>query len=177
MSDLELLRYPTGRFKRQPSISDLERADLITAIAACPDALAQAVDGLSEAQLDTPYREGGWTARQLVHHIFDSHANAFIRFRLALTEDNPRISAYDENAWAHLADSQLVSADVSVKLVAGLHHRWVVMLNGMSEHQFTRTLEHPENGPMSLDAMLQLYAWHGLHHVRHLTALRERNNW
>jgi uncharacterized damage-inducible protein DinB len=177
MSDLDALRFPTGRFKRLPSITSAQRDELIERIATCPANLAAAVEGLTEGQFATPYREGGWTVSQLVHHIFDSHVNAFIRFRLALTEDNPRITAYDENAWAHLHDSLSVPAQISLDLVTGLHNRWVSMLGAMTDEDFKRTLEHPENGPMTLDTMLQLYAWHGVHHVAHITSLRERNGW
>ncbi|MDA1027467.1 MAG: putative metal-dependent hydrolase [Bacteroidetes bacterium] len=177
MSDLENLKYPVGRFKPHFSVSEAERLACIEAIAACPEKLVQAVNGLSTAQFDTPYREGGWTVRQLVHHLFDSHANAFIRVRLALTEENPRVTAYDQNAWAHLPDSVTAPPEISVALLAGLHQRWVITLEAMSMDQYGRTLDHPENGPMTLDLILQMYAWHGLHHVRHISALRERMGW
>jgi len=177
MTDLEILRYPTGRFKVNKELTVEGRNQCIADISACPLSLQQAVLGLTSDQLKTPYREDGWSVQQLVHHVFDSHVNAFIRFRLALTEVNPRITAYNENDWAFLADSVSVPADVSVKLVEGLHLRWVVMLNSMSDSDFAENLDHPENGLMSLNTMLQLYAWHGKHHVRHITALRERKKW
>lgn len=177
MSDLENLKYPVGRFKANLSMSEALRMACIEDIAACPEHLAEALNGLSTAQFDTPYREGGWTVRQLVHHLFDSHANAYIRVRLALTEENPRINAYDQNEWAHLPDSLSAAPEISVALLRGLHQRWVMTLNAMSVDQFKRTLEHPENGRMTLDVVLQIYAWHGRHHVRHITALRERMGW
>ncbi len=177
MLDLEDLKYPAGRFKKNLALTSDERKACIEAIADCPDLLLKAVGGFSEEQFDTAYREGGWTVRQLVHHMFDSHANAFIRFRLALTEPNPLIKAYDQNAWAHLPDSILAPADISVRLLKGLHERWVIMLKEMTLEQFARTMEHPQNGPMSLDVVVQMYAWHGHHHVRHITALSEREGW
>ena len=177
MSELDSLRFPLGRFKPQSDVASTDRMVWINRIASCPEHLSNALDGLGDHQIDTPYRERGWSVRQVVHHLFDSHVNAFIRFRLALTEDNPRVTAYDEHAWSQLPDSLEVDPNVSLKLLHGLHLRWVVMLRAMTEADFGRTLNHPENGPMSLDRMLQLYAWHGGHHVRHITALRERNNW
>ena len=170
-------RFPVGRFSPRPELTDADRSALIDAIAEAPAALRAAVDGLSDAQLDTPYREGGWTVRQVVHHLFDSHCNAFIRIRLALTEDNPVITAYDEAAWAKLPDSFDVPASVSLDLVEGLHLRWVSMMRHMTAQEWARTLRHPENGPMTMDRMLQLYAWHGRHHVAHITSLRAQKDW
>lgn len=155
----------------------MQRLEWIRRIEQCPELVANAIKGLTTAQLDTPYREGGWTVRQVVHHLFDSHVNAFIRFRLALTEDHPRVTAYNEAAWAKLPDSIQMEPEVSVRLLEGLHQRWVVMLRALKDADFERTLDHPENGSMSLDKMLQNYAWHGDHHVGHITALRERNGW
>lgn len=177
MSDLESLKYPVGRFKPHFTMSEAQRMACVEEIAACPELLAQALIGFSTAQFDTPYREGGWTVRQLVHHLFDSHANAYIRVRLALTEDNPRVTAYDQDSWAHLPDSLSAAPEISVALLRGLHQRWVMTLKAMSVDQFKRTLEHPDNGPMALDVVVQMYAWHGRHHVRHITALRERMGW
>ena len=177
MSYLDLLRFPVGRFKAIPNPSSEDRKSWIEAISDCPSQLRAAVEGFVDTQYDTPYREGGWTVRQLVHHIYDSHSNAFIRIRLALTQDNPRINAYDQDAWAHLTDSLTVPAEISLGMIDGLHLRWVVMMQGMTADQFSRMLDHPESGPMSLDFMVQLYAWHCLHHVRHITALRERKGW
>lgn len=170
-------RYPIGRFSFRPDASEADRTAWVDAIADAPAALRAAVDGLGEAQFDTPYRAGGWSVQQVVHHLFDSHCNAFIRFRLALTEDNPRVTAYDEAAWAALPDSREVPAAVSLELVDGLHRRWVSMMRHMDTADWAKTLQHPENGPMSLDRMLQLYAWHGKHHVAHITVLRQQQGW
>ena len=171
------LRFPTGRFAFRSDISAADRAAFIEAIAATPARLRTAVEGLTPEQLDTPYRDGGWTVQQVVHHLFDSHANAFIRFRLALTEDNPSVTAYNEAAWAELPDAAAVPASVSLDLVDGLHQRWVAMMNHLEEADWARTLQHPENGPMTIDGLLQLYAWHGPHHVAHITGLRSRKGW
>ena len=170
-------RYPVGKFTFQPRPTAEDRAGFISKITACPRDLRQAISGLDSTQLDTPYRDGGWTVKQLVHHVFDSHANAYIRFRLALTEDAPRITAYDEGAWAELPDSFSTPVAVSLDLLDGLHLRWVSMLKSMNDEQYERTLDHPESGPLSLDKMLQLYAWHGAHHVAHVTTLRANKNW
>jgi hypothetical protein len=134
------------------------------------------VAGLDDAQLDTPYREGGWTVRQLVHHVADSHANSYIRFKLALTEDWPTIKPYDEKAWANLADSQM-PIDVSMALIAALHTRWVNLLGSMSEGDFSKGYTHPENGKQTLAVALAIYDWHSRHHVAHITALRARQGW
>lgn len=147
--------------------------ELIDQIAAAPAAMAAAVAGLSDGQLDTPYRPGGWTLRQVVHHVPDSHMNAFIRLKLALTENDPLIRPYDQDGWAGLADARLPLA-VSLSLLAALHERWVVLWRAMEAADFARTLRHPEMGPMTLDALLGLYAWHGRHHIAHVTAWRER---
>jgi len=175
MSDL---RFPTGKFVRptQP-LSNEERHRLVDAIAASPADLRAAVRGLNEAQLDTPYRPGGWTVRQVVHHVPDSHVNAYVRFKLALTEDNPRIKPYDEDRWANLHDTSATPVDTSLTLLEALHARWVTLLRSMKASDFARTLDHPENGPMTLDQMLALYGWHGAHHVAHVTSLRAREGW
>jgi uncharacterized damage-inducible protein DinB len=148
----------------------------IATLAEFPGRLSEAVEGLTTEQLDTPYREGGWTVRQLVHHIADSHMNAYIRVRLALTEDWPTISPYDEKAWAKLHDSA-APAGWSVALVDNLHARWVVMLESLEDEQWERGVKHPENGPMSVELATQLYAWHSRHHLAHITRLREREGW
>jgi hypothetical protein len=153
-----------------------ERRLAIDALAVAPEALRAAVHGLTDAQLDTPYRPGGWTVRQLVHHVADSHMNAYIRFKLGLTEDNPRIKPYDQDAWVALADSTLPVA-VSLDLLAALHLRLVTLLRAASTDAFSRTIDHPENGPMTLDQMLGVYSWHGPHHTAHITSLRERMGW
>ena len=172
------LRYPVGRFRFDPAaVTAADRARWIDQIAAAPAALRAAVAGLDDRQLDTPYRPGGWTVRQLAHHVPDSHLNAYVRFKLALTEHEPVIKPYDEGAWAALADSRL-PIDVSLRLLDALHERWLVLLRAMSPADFERRLGHPEwEQPLSRDTMLQLYAWHGRHHVAHVTGLREREGW
>ncbi len=171
------LRYPIGRFRRVTSLTGDERQESIEAIAAAPAQLRAAVQGLSAGQLETPYRPDGWTVRQVVHHVPDSHMNAYIRFKLALTEDNPTIKVYRQDLWAGLADSLETPVEVSLSLLEGLHDRWVRLLRSLAPEDFARPLTHPENGPMTLDGLLVLYAWHGRHHVAHITGLRERNGW
>lgn len=149
----------------------------IDAIAATPANLRSAVRGLSEAQLDTPYRPGGWTVRQVVHHVPDSHSNAYTRFKLTLTEDVPTIKPYDEGAWAKLDDTRTTPIETSLAMMDALHDRWVRLLRSLGPADFARTLNHPENGIMNLDQLLALYAWHGAHHVAHITNLRRQNNW
>jgi uncharacterized damage-inducible protein DinB len=171
------LRYPIGRPERSAKLGDERRRAAIEAIAATPAALRAAVAGLSDEQLDTPYRPGGWTVRQLVHHVADSHMNAFTRFRLAFTEDNPTIKPYDEAKWAELADGREMPVEPSLALIDGLHARWVHMLRATKADAWQRTLQHPENGPMTVDLLLSIYEWHGRHHTAHVTALRERMGW
>ena len=174
---LDTLRYPVGRFARKPSIDAAERTSLIDAIDAAPEQMAAAVLSLSPQQIDTPYRDGGWTVRQVVHHVVDSHLNAYIRMRLAATEEAPAIKAYDENEWAKLSDSRSAPIELSVPFLAALHARWVWWLRTLNEDTFARRIQHPERGPMTIDDLLQLYGWHGRHHVAHITSLRERNGW
>ena len=169
-------RYPVGKFSYQDSISYEKREKFLDEVAQAPAKLRAAVQGLSDAQLDTPYRDGGWTPRQVVHHVADSHMNAFIRFKLALTEDNPTIKPYAENLWAELADAKL-PLETSLVMVDQVHHRWITVLRAMTESQWARTFNHPENGMRRLDQVLGLYAWHGRHHVAHITELRERKGW
>jgi len=142
-----------------------------------PARLCAAVAGLNDSQLDTPYRDGGWTLRQVVHHLADSHANSVIRFKLALTEDWPTIKPYDENAWAQLSDSKSLPIDSSLSFISAMHERWVALLESMSEADFERGYVHPERGRQNLLTALGIYAWHGRHHTAHITALRARNNW
>lgn len=157
-------RFPTGKFTfDQPGAAN-RRRDCIAAIASLPGELTAAMTG---ARLDQTYRDGGWTARQVVHHVADSHMNAFIRFRLALTEDRPTIKPYNEAEWAKLADMQL-DPRVSIQILDGLHQRWHTMLLAMKDADFAREAIHPDHGPRSLDWFLQLYAWHGRHHVGHI---------
>ncbi|HET6232586.1 MAG TPA: putative metal-dependent hydrolase [Longimicrobiaceae bacterium] len=171
------LRYPVGRFERPGRLSDAQRRELIAQVAATPARLRAVVEDLNEGQLDTPYRPGGWTVRQLAHHVPDSHLNAYTRFKLALTESEPTIKPYDEARWAELPDTRSVPVETSLALLDALHERWDAVLRGMQPADFERRLVHPENGPMDLDALLALYAWHGRHHVAHVSALRERMGW
>jgi uncharacterized damage-inducible protein DinB len=171
------LRYPVGRFERVDALTTAARKAAIDDIAVMPVQFRAAVAGLDESQIDTPYRPGGWTVRQVAHHLPDSHMNAYSRFKMALTEDVPTIKPYDEAAWAALEDSRTTPVETSLGLLDGIHDRWVRILRAMSPSDFTRTLQHPERGPMSLDQLLALYAWHGKHHTAHVTKLRERNGW
>jgi uncharacterized damage-inducible protein DinB len=171
------LRYPIGKWQRQETIDAATRAALIDAIAAAPAALAAAVKGLSDAQLDTPYREGGWTPRQIVHHLADSHMNAYVRMKLAATEENPTIKPYLEGAWAGLPDAMDADVTASLGLLDALHARWVAFARALRPADFERTLLHPERGPMTIDRSLALYAWHGPHHVAHITGLRRERGW
>ncbi len=171
------LRFPIGKFARPAALTAKERTAAIARIAALPAALRAAVQGLGDAQLDTPYRPDGWTVRQVVHHMADSHINAYARTRMALTESTPTIKTYDEEPWAELWDARSLPVEVSLGLVEGLHERWVALLRHLEPEVFARTMVHPANGPMTIDVQLALYAWHGEHHVAHVTALRNRNGW
>jgi len=170
-------RYPIGPFNPDPNPNRETRAGHIEQIAALPAKMRGALRGLTSEQLDTPYREGGWTVRQVAHHVPDSHMNAYIRFKLALTENVPTIKPYEEAAWARLKDSEVTSIDVSLNLLEALHIRWVNLLQAMKTEDFNRKLNHPESGVQNLDRALALYSWHGNHHVAHITTLRERMNW
>jgi len=172
------LRYPVGKFIRPKSLTPKEREEAIAAIAEAPAAMRAAVRGLKREQLDTPYRPDGWTVRQVVHHVPDSHMNAYCRFKLGLTEDVPTIKPYNEARWADLADSQSDLIEESLTLLESLHARWLVLLRRMTPADFGRKITHPEwDAPLSLDAVLALYAWHGRHHVAHVTGLRKRMGW
>jgi len=168
--------YPVGRFKAPETISSGERADAIATLAELPEKLRNAVDGLSFAQLSTPYREGGWTVRQVVHHVADSHMNALIRVKLGLTEDWPTIKPYDEKAWATLHD-MAAPVEWSLELIESMHARWVMLLQSLDEQQWKRGFNHPEGGPMTVEVATLLYAWHSRHHVAHITHLRAREKW
>ena len=170
-------RYPIGRFVPAAIPTPEIRAQHIEATATLPARMRQAVAGLKDAQLDTPYREGGWTVRQVVHHVPDSHLNAYIRVKLAVTEENPTIKAYDEAVWAQLKDSELTPIEISLTLLESLHARWVVLLRSLKPEDFQRKWVHPESGPHDVDWLVGLYAWHGKHHVAHITSLRERMGW
>jgi len=171
------LSYPIGRFDFKQVVTPDQYAGLIEEIGTAPARLRDAVRGLAEAQLDTPYRPGGWTVLQTVHHLADSHMNSFIRLRLALTEPEPTISAYDEKAWGELQDSRTSPVEFSLQLIENLHARWVVLLKTLSDADLARSFRHPELGVVRLDTNLALYAWHGRHHTAHITGLRERNGW
>jgi hypothetical protein len=173
------LRYPIGPFAVPPDydISPEKLQGAITEIAALPGQLREVVSGLDAAQLDTPYREGGWTVRQTVHHIADSHINSYIRFRLALTEDQPTIKPYDEKAWAELPDARTADVDLSLTLIEVLHERWVALLRSMSRSDFRRTFSHPEYGVRRLDWNTLLYGWHSKHHLAHISGVSRRLGW
>jgi hypothetical protein len=170
-------RYPIGRFAPPAEITSEMRAGFIRDIAALPARVRAAVTPLSPSARQTPYRDGGWTAAQVVHHLADSHINAYVRFRLALTEDSPPIKAYDETRWAELADAGSPDVDASLLILDGVHRRWAALLGSLSAADFERTFVHPKNGLTSLDRQLALYAWHGRHHVAHITTLAERMGW
>jgi len=170
-------RYPIGKFQKVPSLTAEQRATCVDQIAATPAQFRRAVTGLTLAQLDTPYRDGGWTVRQVAHHVPDSHMNAYLRFKFGLTEDAPAIKTYEEKDWARTPEVAATPVDVSLALLDALHLRWVALLRAMTPQQFARTIKHPEWGTPSLDAMLALYAWHGRHHTAHVTSLRERMGW
>ncbi|HEX9938085.1 MAG TPA: bacillithiol transferase BstA [Longimicrobium sp.] len=174
---VEDLRYPVGKYTPPAQISAEQRAEWIDQIAAMPEKLRAAVQGLSEGQLDTPYRPEGWTVRQVIHHVPDSHMNAFIRLKLALTEETPLIKTYEEAEWARLPDARITPVETSLTLVDALHERWVLLLRALTDEQWARTFRHPEWGVLRVDQNLGLYAWHSRHHVAHVTGLREREGW
>jgi len=171
------LRYPIGPFTidSTPTHEQIQRA--VAEIAKAPTRLRAAVERLSPDQLDTPYRPGGWTVRQVVHHVPDSHLNSYCRFKLALTEDEPVIRAYQEDRWAELEEARTAPVEVSLALLESLHRRWVLMLNSLASSDFQRTFRHPDIGVVSLAQNVCLYAWHGRHHTAHITSLREREGW
>ena len=171
------LRYPIGKFEWPRDVTATERQCHIRDIAELPGNLRAAVSGLIDSQLDTPYRPGGWTVRQVVHHLPDSHLNSYVRFKLALTEGQPRIKPYDEARWAEIEEARSAPVEVSLALVDALHRRWVLMLENMTDADFERTFDHPEIGIVSLKAILASYAWHSRHHVAHIQALRKRMGW
>jgi hypothetical protein len=171
------LRFPIGQAVRQMRLTAGERVPLIDNVAQCPARLGAAVAGLSAKQLDTPYRPGGWTVRQLTHHLADSHMNAFVRFKLTLTEDKPTIKTYEESLWAETPEAKTPPIETSLALIENLHKRWVILLRALTEEQWARQLTHPERGLVTLDENLCLYSWHCLHHVAHITSLRKREGW
>ncbi len=171
------LRYPIGKFEFAGTTSNKERQSLIDQIAATPEKMRAAVTGLDDEQLNKPYRPEGWTVRQVVHHVPESHMNSYIRFKLAMTEEQPTIKTYFEDRWAQLDDAQQAPVDLSLNLLDTLHERWVWFLRSLKEEDFQRCFRHPELGAVSVDKNIALYAWHGRHHVAHITSLRERMGW
>ncbi len=169
-------QYPVGKFTVEENLSDARRSELIGQIAEAPGKLREALKGLEAKQLDTPYRDSGWTVRQVAHHLADSHMNAYVRFKLALTEDFPTIKPYDQKLWAETADTR-APVEASVELLDALHQRWVALLKSMGAADFKRRLKHPELGEVVLEKYLGMYAWHSRHHVAHITSLRERMGW
>jgi uncharacterized damage-inducible protein DinB len=174
MSDLS---YPIGKFHFEGPLTATQKEKALDDVADTPALLREAVAGLSAEQLDTRYRPGGWTVRQVVHHMPDSHMNSYVRFKLTLTEDEPTIKPYEQQLWAELPDTKETPIDVSLTMLDSLHERWVRLLRSLTATDWQRTFRHPELGPVSLERNLALYAWHGRHHVRHITALRERSGW
>jgi uncharacterized damage-inducible protein DinB len=170
-------RFPIGKFTYDGPLTEEQKRSSLDQISETPAQLRAAIKGLTEAQIDTPYRPGGWTVRQVIHHMPDSHLNAYVRFKLALTEDEPTIKPYAEARWAELSDTKSTPVEVSLTLLESLHDRWVRLLRSLTPEDWKRTFRHPEMGPMTLEKTLALYAWHGPHHVAHVTALRERNGW
>src|SRR5271170_7090494 len=174
---MEDLRYPVGKFQFPDSVSTEDLTRFIDQIADSPARMRAAIAGLEDTQLDTPYRPGGWTVRQLAHHVPDSHINSYVRFRLALTEDEPVIKPYEEKRWADLPDARAMPVEPSLVLLESLHQRWVPLLRSLSDADWKRSFRHPELGLVSLENNAALYAWHGCHHVAHITALRNRMGW
>jgi uncharacterized damage-inducible protein DinB len=171
------VRYPVGDFGVDLEITPSKRRGWLRELAELPERLSAAVSGLDEKQLGTPYRDGGWTPRQVVHHLADAHLNGFVRFKLALTEDFPPIKTYEESLWAETADARRAPVELSLRLLSALHERWTILLDSLSEGQFDRAFSHPDRGPLTIDKAVQLYAWHGLHHAAQITGLRARMGW
>lgn len=171
------LRYPVGKFRSTTALDDAERAKALDALTELPRVLAAAVSGLNDSQLDMPYRPGGWTVRQVVHHVADSHLNAYVRLRLALTEDTPTIKPYAEAAWAELPDARTMPVSASLRMLDALHARWVALLRALAPADYARAVTHPDNGRMTIDTIVALYSWHGRHHTAHITSLRTREGW
>jgi len=170
-------RYPIGKFEEPKNPTSAMRNQAINDIASAPENLRKSVRGLSDAQVETPYREGGWTLRQVVHHIADSHLNAYIRLRLALTENEPTIKPYEESLWANLPDAKSAPTEISLALLEPLHDRFVRLWRSLGDADYAKTFRHPEHGVRSLNWLLFLYAWHGKHHTAHITELRKQKGW
>lgn len=174
---MEDLRYPIGKFSFPPSATPEQRTEWIADVAGAPRHFRASIDGLTPRQLDTPYRPGGWTVRQVIHHVPESHMNAYIRFKLALTEDVPVIKPYDEAAWAKTPDVSATPLAASLDMLDALHERWVCLLGSLDDAAFARAFRHPDLGVVRLDQNLALYAWHGKHHAAHIASLRRRMSW
>lgn len=170
-------RYPIGRFDRKINVTIEMRNEFIKTIESLPPQLKKEVENLSQQQLDIPYRDGGWTIRQVVHHLPDSHINSYVRFKLALTEDGPAIKTYEEHLWAELPDSLKTPIEVSLNLLESLHTRWAILLRSLTDEQFEKTFQHPEWGNITLSKTLALYAWHSKHHLAHITDLKKKMGW
>jgi uncharacterized damage-inducible protein DinB len=170
-------RYPIGDFAMPAAVTPARREEAMDEIALLPRKMRAAVAGLNDMQLDTPYRAGGWTVRQVVHHVPDSHLNAYVRLKLALTEEKPTIKPYDEDAWSKLADSKSTPIEVSFSLLTAVHDRWDRIWRSLKPEQFARPLIHPESGERTIDWILFLYEWHGKHHTAHITELRKQKGW
>ena len=171
------LQYPIGKLSLDPDVTPEKRMRWIADISGAPGLFRTAVAGLTESQLDTPYRDGGWTVRQVIHHMADAHIQSLVRFRLALTEDNPAITGYDPAKWGELPDAKTGPVAVSLDLLEAIHARWLLLLRAMTPTQFSKTFRRPDGQEISLDRLLQTYAWHGKHHAAHITGLRERMGW
>ncbi|MBV9302025.1 MAG: bacillithiol transferase BstA [Acidobacteriaceae bacterium] len=171
------LRYPIGRYEPATHITAQNRANWLRDLEELPAKLRATVAGLNQYQLDTPYRPGGWTVRQVVHHLPDSHLNSYVRFRLALTENSPAIKTYEEAAWAELPDARTAPIEISLNLLEALHARWLALLTSLTDADFARTFQHPEWGNINLEWTLGMYAWHSRHHVAQITSLRKREGW
>jgi uncharacterized damage-inducible protein DinB len=174
---VEDLRYPVGQFDPAGPLPAEQRTAMIESIEAAPKRLREAVSGLSDQQLDTPYRDGGWTVRQVTHHVADSHMNAYIRMRWALTEDSPLIKVYEQKDWAELPDARTAPVELSLNLLDALHARWVTFLRALMDSDYQRAIQHPEMGRMTVSALVRMYEWHGRHHVAHIKNLRQRMKW
>ncbi len=170
-------RYPIGKFDKNINVTKELRSEFISTIENLPPQLRKEVGDLTQLQLDTPYREGGWTVRQVIHHLPDSHINSYVRFKLALTEDNPKIRTYEEHLCAELKDTFETPIEISLNLLEALHQRWSILLKSLTEEQFSRTFQHPEWGNITLNKTLALYAWHSKHHLAHITELKKKMGW
>ncbi len=177
INEVDVIRFPVGDFSLDPDVTATKRNQWIAQMAEAPVKLRAALDGLDDQQINTRYREGGWTLRQVVHHLADAHLNGFVRFKLAVTEDQPLIKTYEEDRWAETADGRDSPAALSLQLLEALHERWVTLLDSLSESEFNRTFSHPQRGLMTIDKAIQLYAWHGIHHTAHITEFRKRQGW